>query len=403
LVKITIGVALLLLIALVGYRQTFTRLRLPSGARLVYLTGTEFIAVGFALGGELIGLLDEDTIRRLTPLFSLGLGATGLIFGIQLDLRVLRRFPARFPLIAATQAIVTGIAVFVPFFFILGRLFELESTERWTAAAVLAATAVCTAQTSLALVDREFRLRGAGLIRLLRYVSSLDALVGVTILGLAFAWRHQSALFGFEAVIGLQWFFLSVCIGSAMGFLLRILTMVRCTEEELLIFVLGTVLLSSGISLYFELSPLFVNVLMGIVVANSPGSSERIFTLLARLEKPVYVVFLLLAGAVWQPGVAWGLLLAGVYWLLRISGKVAGGFAAARFDSGEEPSSPGLGFGLVAQGGMAVALVMNYYQLRPGSVTDVVVTIVLVGVIASELVAPTFAVRLLRRVGEIER
>ena len=60
--KVTIGVALLLVIALLGYRRTFTRLRFPIGARLIFLTGTEFILVGVALGDKLIGLLDEQTI-----------------------------------------------------------------------------------------------------------------------------------------------------------------------------------------------------------------------------------------------------------------------------------------------------------------------------------------------------
>ena len=69
---------------------------------------------------------------------------------------------------------------------------------------------------------------------------------------------------GFQAGIGLQWFALSLGIGIAMGFLLYLLTRVRCREEELLIFVVGMVTFSSGIALYLELSPLFVNATMGI-------------------------------------------------------------------------------------------------------------------------------------------
>ena len=122
--KVTIGVALLLLIALVGYRQTFTRIRLPAASRLVFLTGTEFILIGLALGDEFIGLLDETTIRSLTPIFSLGLGAIGLIFGIQLDFSVIRRFPSRYLAMAATQAIVTFLVVFAAFFDQMSDSFE---------------------------------------------------------------------------------------------------------------------------------------------------------------------------------------------------------------------------------------------------------------------------------------
>jgi hypothetical protein len=57
----------------------------------------------------------------------------------------------------------------------------------------------------------------------------------------------------------------------------------------------------------------------------------------------------------------------------------------------------------MAQGGMAVAMVMNYYPLGSGPMTDVVVTIVLVGVIVNELAGPSLAMLLLRRAGEIPR
>jgi hypothetical protein len=368
--KVTIGVALLLIIALIGYRQTFTRVRLYAGARLIFLTGTEFILIGVALGDELIGLLDEATVRSLTPLFSLGLGAAGLIFGIQLDVRKIVRFPPRYLLLAAV---------------------------------VLAATAACTAQTSLALIDREFELREARVMGLLRYISSLDAAVGLAALGLAFCLMHTQPVMGFSAGLGAQWFFLSLCLGTLLGFLLHLLTQLRCSEEELLIFVVGMVLFSSGIALYLNLSPLFINAVMGLLIANLRGSKDRIFSLLVRLEKPFYIVFLILAGAIWQPGSAWALPLAAVYLGLRFLGKLSGGALAAR--SARDVIRPplGMGLGLVSQGGMAIAMVMNYYQLSTAPVTDVVVTVVLIGVILNELAGPALAMRLLRSAGEVAR
>ena len=58
----------------------------------------------------LIGLLDEQTVRSLTPLFSLGLGLVGLIFGIQLELDRLLRFPSRhLPMAVIQAALCTGV------------------------------------------------------------------------------------------------------------------------------------------------------------------------------------------------------------------------------------------------------------------------------------------------------
>ena len=401
--KLTIGVAILLIIALVGHRQTFTRLRLPAGARLVFLTGTEFILIGVALGDELIGLLDETTIRGLTPLFSLGLGAVGLIFGIGLDLRNILRFPERYSRLTLIQSAFTMAVVFVPFWFVLSGLFGESDSDVLLAALVLAACAGCTAQTSLAMIDREFELRDARVMGLLRYISSLDAVVGLFALGLAFCLVHEDPVLGLAALPGLQWYLLSLFLGTLMGFLLHGLTRLRCSEEELLVFVIGTVLLSSGIAMYFKLSPLFINAIMGMIIANLPGSNARIAGLLVRLERPFYIVFLILAGAIWHPGSAWALPLAALYLLLRFAGKLAGGFVAARSSGAGEELPDGLGLGLIAQGGMAVAMVMNYYPLGSGPMTDVVVTIVLVGVILNELAGPSLAMLLLRRTGEITR
>jgi Kef-type K+ transport system membrane component KefB len=142
---------------------------------------------------------------------------------------------------------------------------------------------------------------------------------------------------------------------------------------------------------------------MGVVVANLPGSKNRIFNLLARLEKPFYIVFLILAGAIWRPGSPWALPLAFLYLGLRLIGKVSGGYLAARAAPDDSRPPPTVGLGLISQGGIAIAMVMNYYQLSSAELTDVVVTTVLVAVILNELASPFLARTVLSRAGEIER
>ena len=52
---------------------------------------------------------------------------------------------------------------------------------------------------------------------------------------------------------------------------------------------------------------------------------------------------------------------------------------------------------------IAIAMVMNYYQLSSGTVTDVVVTTVLAAVILNELASPYLARVVLGKAGEIPR
>jgi hypothetical protein len=392
------GLALLLIVAFIGYRRTFTRL--PIGARLIYLTGTEYVFVGFALGDRMIGLLDEATIRSLTPLFSLGLGLIGLLLGLQLEVPMLRRFPGSWFRITVTQAAVTMVVTFVPSWFLLQAVLDMQGSSLLLASLVLASTAACTAQSALAILARELGVGGTRTMGLLRYVSSLDAAVGILVFGAAFCLLKTTSLAGSIVPASLQWFVLTVAIGIATGYLLHHLTRIRCSEEELLLFVLGMVLFGSGVALYLRLSPLFVNLVMGIVATNQPGPKSRILNLLFRLEKPFYVVFLVLAGAIWQIGSPWALALAALYVLLRLAGKVSGGALAAR-TTRDRPRPPALlGLGLVSQGGVVIAMVMSYYQASPDPMAGIVVTAVLIGVIVSELFGPTLAILLLEREGD---
>jgi len=156
LLQIVVGVSLLLVIAFVGYRRTFISFRLPDGVRILYLTGTEFLLVGVALGEGLIGLLDEPTIGGLSPLLSLGLGFIGLLFGMQFEIPQFARFPRSYLGVALVQAGVTMAAVFFPFFAGFHYFGAGEGFARLEAALFLAASAACTAPATLAL------MRGSG-------------------------------------------------------------------------------------------------------------------------------------------------------------------------------------------------------------------------------------------------
>ncbi|MFH2006354.1 MAG: cation:proton antiporter [bacterium] len=400
-VKVIIGAVLLLTIGLAGYRRTFTKLRLPLGARYIYLTGTEFILVGLALGSSFLGLLDESTIRGLTPLYSLGLGFIGLLFGIQLELNKLLRLPRHYFLVVVVQALVTMGVVFLPCWFLLRHVFGAGGGDQLLAAFVLAATASCTGVTTLVLMSREKRLRSTPFLELLRYIASLDAVVGLCAVGIAYGLMHDHTPFGAHFGAGALAIGIALAIGLIMGLLFHVLTQIRCTEEELLIFVMGIILFAGGMAEYLKLSPLFVCMLTGITMANISNARDRIFFVLARLEHPFYVVLLILAGAIWRVDTSWAWIFAALYLALRAAGKVTGGYLAPRAVGVDIAVPRRLGFGLISQGGIAVAIVLNYHLMYPSRYTSVVVTSVLLAVIINELVSPVFIRNLLRRAGEV--
>ncbi len=392
--KIIIGITIIVLVALVGSRWTFTRARLPLGAQHVYLTGVEFILVGLCLGELMLGLLDGPTLSGLYPLLDLALGWLGLLFGAQLEYRQVTRFPRQYVSAALIQGGVTMLAC-LPMGWLLGQTLGPRSWP-WLGASILAAAAVPTGQAALAMVQQALKVRQGGVVELLRYVAGLDALVGLALFGVVFTLTQTHSPMGPAQLITVQYLLIALGLGGLMGLILHLLTRVGCAQAELQLFTVGVVAMASGVAAFLKLPALVVTLVSGVVIANLRGEKARILAALSALEKPLYLMLLILAGALVRPvdDLAIVLLLVVAYTSLRGAGKVAGGFACSRLLRAPVRLPGALGLGLTSHGGMAVAMVVSFSRSLQGQATlgplpDVVLIIVLASVLLNELLSPS--------------
>jgi len=397
--KVIVGILIILGISLVGARKSFTSIRFPFVVDSFFLTGTEFILVGLCLGHNFLNVLDEKSLASLAPFLSLVLGWIGLLFGMQVEFRKLRRFPPSHWKTTLVQSFVTMFLVFVVFRGILRRMYPGDSLHVMAASWVLALTAGTTAQSVLVLVVEQMGRRRGKLIDLMRYMSSLDGVIGLVLFGILFCYVHP--LTPGELGVGgfWQWFAITFGLGLITGFLFNSLIFVKLSDQELLLVVIGMVTFSGGIATCFGLSPLLVCMVMGIVIVNLSPARERVIATLAHGEKPVYLILLVLAGAIWQIADPVFFLLAGLYWSVRLVGKLMGGYVAVHGFTGIQ-SPRAVGLGLLSQGGVAIAMILNFEQVYASSLTGGVVTIVLLSVMANEVVSPYLAKRVL--VGGLE-
>jgi hypothetical protein len=161
------------------------------------------------------------------------------------------------------------------------------------------------------------------------------------------------------------------------------------------------------VALQWDLSPLFVSAVMGALVANLSPNTERIQLLLSRWEKPVYVTFLLVAGALLQIPTWIVFPMAVGYAMLRFLAKLIGaGLLAGVVRFGFDVPKR-LGLGLVPQGGISIAMAVSgalmYSDLRIRGVDAeaVLFAVIVMGVALAELTGPFLTTRLLERAGEI--
>jgi len=394
--KLVVVAALVTVIAILGSRLSFTRLRLPLGLENLFLTGTEYVLVGLLLGSAALNLLDASTLEGLHPFMGLGLSWIGMLFGVQWEFKRLLRIPLPTFAVAFFQAVVTMFAVAVPFYLLFRRLFAYEADIVLIGAISLAAAASDTGQSGLALVTRGKEIAKKPLVPLLQNVSNLDGLVGVVAFGLVSCLAQLH-----DGIPAYRWIGISVGLGLTVGLLMTALTAYRLKEEEMLLVVIGAIAFGGGLSLYLNLSPLLVNLIAGAVVANFARSRGQagIRNVLLRGERSIYVLFLILVGAAWQLNSLWIILLAFVYLISRIAGKLMGGSLASRLFLPSSLAAGSIGLGLLSHGGMALAIVVNLQQIHRSALTDVVISVVLLGMLASELISPF----LLRRTLEQKR
>jgi Kef-type K+ transport system membrane component KefB len=398
-----VGVLVLVLLGLLGARFAFDPTRAPLGPRLLLTTGSHFLLVGLLMG-PILGLLSVEVVGQLEALVALGLGWIGLLFGLQLDRDQLGQFPAAYLLFTVLQAAATFV-LFAAIGLLAFGLTDRLGPETHVAVLATAATAAVSTPAGIALISRNFRVQGE-LSRLLFYIASLDALVGIVALQLTYSLYHPST----AAVPGLGWglwLAIATAAGIIFGVIFLWLTRPKPERDELTLFLLGLVVFEAGTALYLGIAPLYVTMITGAVIANLSPSRRRVYSILQTWEKPVYVVVLILAGALLGAGAWVAIPLAVGYALVRGTGKYLGNRIARRAVRLPFVPPPGTGIGLIPQGGISLAMALSA-ALTYGAITGtggeairIAFATIVVAVAASELIGPFLTRDLLRSAGEI--
>ncbi len=394
--KIIFALLIIIFLAFSGYHLTFRgyKLKLPLFARQFYLTGTEFLFLGLLLGPQFLNLIDEDTRKGLAPLSALVLGWIGMLYGYQFELRKLQKYPLEYMAAANIKGFLTLCFVFIGAYFIQPFLFLATEPIGITFLLIFAASAAGSTQTGLLLMAPGAISERRKTIRMLRYISSVDGLIALFVFGLAFAFRPSFS--------ELSWFmeFLRGIISGmgvtvALVFLFMLFLNKRLPESELILVVIGMIILASGMASVLSISPLLTSFFVGFCIVNVSRENERIYRILITVEKPIYILLLVFLGAGWQIESVHMCIGAVVYCLLRMSGTLFAGFCVTRLPGlRKHPNS--LGFGLLEQGGIALAMLLDFGQSFPGQMTTRVISLILIAVVYNDLISPLFLNRLLQ-------
>src|SRR3954470_11704178 len=364
----------------------FDRLR----DRYGYVGGAEYVIIGFLLGPHVTGLLGAVRVQDLTPIVSLALGWLGMLLGTYFRLPSLALVPGEHLRSAFAEALTTFgcalLALILLFHLVLGYGWP----ETMAQAVSLASVATLSSPAAVDVVAR--RLGGSALLPVLQLTARIDAVVAVAAFGLILAIYHQGQVApSVRPPTATEWAVINLAIGLACGVLVHLFLGPPSQVDEaegnsrLFVALAGAIVIASGASYYLNLSPIFTNLILGFILANTGGAHGDVAGLLRATERPVYLALLIFAGAAWSPGSRELLFIVPLFVLVRLAARLVGGWVAGT--RLRAFSKPRLGRALLAQGGLAVALAINYTQVHPELNSDVVLTAALVSVLLFEIVA----------------
>jgi len=363
----------------------FDRLR----DRYGYVGGAEYVIIGFLLGPQVTGLLNAGQVQDLTPIVSLALGWLGMLLGTYFRLPTVALIEGDQLRIAFAEAVATfglsGAALVAVFRWLTG--------ASWADAAVQAVTlaAIATLSSPVAVDAVVDRIRSRSRIPpVLQLAARIYALVAVVAFGLLLSVLHQGEVApGVRPPTATEWAVINLAVGVASGVLFHLFLGPRGHLEQGRLFVAlaGAIVVASGASYYLNLSPIYTNLVLGFILVNSGSAHRDVTRLLLSTERPVYLALLLFAGAAWSPGSLDLLFIAPLFVAVRLGARFLGGRIAGLYVAPPELRTPGLGRGLLALGGLGVAIALNYAQVYPELHPRLILSATLLSVLLFEIVA----------------
>jgi Kef-type K+ transport system membrane component KefB len=382
-IKVIAGLCILLALAYLGGHRKVVRFQERLGIGGVVTAGFPFVALGVIASLPSVGILNEDVIGRLRPILHFGLGWLGFIIGAQLDIRVLDRVPKGTAYLVFVEALgpfaITAAgcgAMMIAF----GQ--SISDPATWRDMVLLGTAAAMTAPRKYRGFSNRRWHEGRGVDVLL---GQLDEMVGV--IGLVFI----TAYFREDTNTTWQlpetaWVFVSLGLGVAIGVLIFAMIRVPSSNVEFLAIVLGGIAFAAGLAGYLRLSPIAICFIAGVLVTNFPNEQrDSVFKILHHLERPVHLLFLMVAGAVWNVTDWRGWVLVPLFVAGRVLGKWTGVMTAKTAVGAFLPSNFADQRNWVTPlSGLSIALVISVQSLYQDTGLAWIVTAVIGGSVVTE-------------------
>lgn len=373
------------------------------GARLInkikFPSVTAYLLLGILIGPFLGKFVSSDLISASGFISNIVLGLIAFSIGQNFSRENFHRIGKSVLWISLFEAGGAWILVTLMFLFVLRQPFYISL--------LFGAISAATAPAATVMVVRECKSKGSFTDVLLGVVALDDAwclIIFAVSLAIAKAMTTDisSNLFIFrvilKSILGIGGAFV---VGWVMSLLASRFSKYIRTQTEALIYSLGFVFFTIGLSLILHFSVLLACMFLGASLVNFKRTHLNFFDVIRTIDSPLYLLFFVLAGANFQIPLMKNLGLIGiVYLIFRLIGKIAGVYLGSFITHASEKVRKYLGLGLVSQAGVALGCALIVKSEFPQAGGIIFATIIATTVIY-ELIGPICVKIALEKTGEI--
>ena len=383
---VILSVALMLFFGFAITRIT-KRLRLPSV--------TAYIAAGILLGPYVLDLVPTEVVDGMSFLSDIALAFIAFGVGEFFKVSTLKKNGWRVIVITLCEAVLSSLLVFFVSSVLLGLSFEFSL--------LLAALASATAPTSTAMTIRQTGAKGDFVDTLLQ-VMALDNVVSLlsfsVAVSVAAAYLSGTAISLADLGTPILHNLLTILIGFAFGFVLRLLIPAGRSTDNRLIIVVALLFLFCGICSMIDVSPLLGCMMIGAVYTNL-GGDEKLFLQIAYFSPPILLLFFVRSGIGFRLGtlfagggsmVAYPLIAVSlVYFAVRALGKLGGSYLGCLSVGKEVRIRNYLGLAELPHAGVAIPMAALGARALGGEAGAILETVVVAASLLYEFVGPVLA------------
>ena len=397
--KIASGIVISLgIILILGFAMTrLTKLlKLPSVIA--------YLVVGILIGPSLIDLIPQDFIDRSSFISDVALVFVAFTAGEFFKFDAIKKSLGKAIVITAIESVMTFALIFV----LCSLVFRLEVPF----SLVLASLASATAPTSTIMTIKQTGSKGSYVTTLLEVlaIDGVFALILYTISISIFMGTADGTLSFTDIAWPLLKMVICLVIGVAFGFVLKFLISSKRTTGNRLIIVVAILLLFCGICSLFKQSPLLGGIAIGMIYTNmcKTKDEEKVFAQVNYFMPPIMLVFFVRSGMSLDFSVFTQknnltavpfIVIVLAFLVVRFAGKYGGTFAGGLATAQPKETRNYLGFGLIPQASVAIALA-TMASMTIGSLADqetygeyssALLAIILASSIIFELIGPVLA------------